>query len=378
MDLTLSPEQRQLEAGVARLLAERCSFEARQKSAAASPGWSAALWDAYAEMGLLAIAVPEAHGGMGGGGADLLPVMQGLGGALALEPFLASAVLGTTALATVAADADAPGLALACRWLPQLATGEKRLAFAHEEAGVAPGDAQLQARRTGSGWALEGLKQMVLHAADAHGWIVTARTAAGPDGLALFHVDAAAAGVSQRDLLLVDQRRAAVLRFDGAIATLLLGPSPTAAWAIRRVLDVGVAALCAEAVGAMRTAFDMTTRYLATRRQFGRPLADNQALRHRCAEMLASIETCEAMACLAAATVDASSAPDTTDPDRDIARAKLLVGRHGRWVGEQAVQLHGGIGMTDEYAVGHCLQRLVVIDSLLGHQDAQLDRLLAA
>lgn len=370
MDVQLSDEQRQLEDGVARLMADHYAFEARQKIASQAPGWSAAMWRRYAQMGLLAIATPSEHDGLDGGGAHLLPVMQAFGRALVQEPYLASAVLAATALARCTNEAIKADL------LPRMAAGEHRAAFAHEEQGVALGSAQLKAvRGAQGGWQLSGRKCAVLHAAAADSIVVTARVDEGDEGLALFLVDAGDPGLFRRDIPLIDQRQASDLQFTHAPATLLMEPSRATAAAIRRTLDVGIAALCAEAVGAMRGALALTTQYLATRRQFGRPLADNQVLRHRCAEMLVAIETCEAMACLAAIAVDA---PDSAEPERDLARAKLLIGHHGRWVGEQAVQLHGGIGMTDEYAVGHYLQRITVIDGLLGNQDVQLDHLLAA
>ncbi|MDB5858600.1 MAG: acyl-CoA dehydrogenase [Ramlibacter sp.] len=368
MEMHLSDEQRQLDDGVARLMADRYGFDARQKIAAQAPGWSTAMWGSYAEMGLLAIATPSEHGGLDGGGAELLPVMQAFGRALVQEPYLASAVLSATALAGCTNEAVKSEL------LPRMAAGDYRCAFAHEERGVPLDDTQLRASRAGQGWQLSGRKCAVLHAAAADALIVSARSGDGSEGVALFLVQADAVGLARRDFTLIDQRSASDLQFAQAPATLLMGPSRATRDVIRRTLDVGVAALCAEMVGAMRGALEMTTKYLATRKQFGRPLSDNQVLRHRCAEMLVAIETCEAMAWLAAIAVDA---PDSAEPERDLARAKLLVGHHGRWVGEQVIQLHGGIGMTDEYAVGHYLQRLTVNDNLLGNQDAQLDRLLA-
>lgn len=367
MNFQLSEEQRQLEDSVSRLLADQYGFDARQRIAAQTPGWSTPMWRAYAEMGLLAIATPSCHGGMDGGGADLLPVMQGFGRALVQEPYLASAVLGATALACCANEPAK------VEWLPRMARGEAVVAFAHEEVGVALSDARVQAADADGHWHLSGRKVAVLHAAAADGLIVSARCSEGEDGLALFLVESGAAGVVRRDFPLLDQRSASDIHFSRTPATLLMAPSRATATVIRRSLDVGTAALCAEAAGAMRGALEMTTQYLATRKQFGRALADNQVLRHRCAEMLVAIETVEAMAYLAAAAVDS---PDTAEPERDLARAKLLAGQQGRWVCEQAVQLHGGIGMTDEYAVGHYLQRLLVIDNLLGNQDAQMDRLL--
>jgi pimeloyl-CoA dehydrogenase len=369
MDVCLSSEQRQLEDSVRRLLSDHYAFAARRKISAESPGWSRDIWARYAEIGVLAIATPEDNGGLSGGGAELLPVMQAFGSALGLEPLLSSAVLGATALACASNEAAKDQL------LQEMAAGETIVAFAHQEAGIAIDDVQLLAEQGHDGWQLSGNKRAVLQAADAEWIIVTARASAGEDGMAMFLVAGEAAGLRRHDYLLIDQRVSSDLQFNHVPATLLIGPSRQARHAIQRTLNLGAAALVAEAAGAMRAALEVTTEYLRNRKQFGRALAENQVLRHRTAEMLVAVETVEAMAYLTAITVDS---PDSVDGARDIFRAKLLAGQHGRWLCEQAIQLHGGIGLTDEYVVGHYLQRLAVIDALLGDQDAQLDRLVAA
>jgi pimeloyl-CoA dehydrogenase len=368
MDLKLTSDQRQIEDSVTRLLADRYGFAERRSIASRPPGWSASLWTDYAQLGLLAILTPSDHGGLDGGATDLLPVMSAFGRFLVLEPYLASAVLSTAAIAGSTNGAARREL------LPPMAAGHHRAAFAHEEPGVPLDRVRLSAVHTSEGWELTGCKCAVLHFAGADSLVVSARAHDGADGTALFSVRGRASGVTRRDFQLIDQRGFSDLEFSRTPATLLMGPSRAAIEVLRRTLALGTAALCAEAVGAMRAALVMTTQYLATRVQFGRPLSANQVLRHRCAEMQVATETCEAMAYLAAVAVDM---PDSTEGDRDLARAKLLIGQHGRSVGEQAVQLHGGIGMTDECAVGHYLQRLTTIDSMLGNQDSQLDRLLA-
>jgi alkylation response protein AidB-like acyl-CoA dehydrogenase len=366
MHIELSPEQIQLQDSVNRLLDDSYAFEQRQKFARSTLGWSREAWSQYAEMGLHAICVPELRGGLGGGAAELLPVMQAMGRSLVLEPYLGSSVLGAHALA---ASNGAAQKAL----LERVMTGEHLLGFAHEEPGRSLEDAATRAHRSGDSWHLTGRKCAVFQARDAHSFVVSARVAPGLDGVGLFLVAADAAGIQRHDYLLLDQRTASDISFDNVLATELAPASRETSQTIRRILALGTAALVAEAAGAMRAALDTTTEYLATRKQFGRPLSEFQVLRHRTADMLVSVETVEAMAYLAAIAVDA---PDSTqDPRADIAGAKLLAGRHGRWVAEQAIQLHGAIGMTDEYKVGHYLQRLAVIDALLGNEDVQLDRI---
>lgn len=367
MQVELSSEQVQLQDGVQRLLADCYGFEQRQKYAASVPGWSSEAWRQYGEMGLHAIAVASDCGGLDGGAADLLPVLQAMGRALVLEPYIPSSILGASALAACGEPA------LKERLLSKVATGEHVLAFAHEEPGLCLDQTGTQAQRSADGWTLSGRKCAVLQARDAQSLVVTARVAPGEDGLGVFLVAAGAPGLRRHDYLLLDQRTASDIVFDGVVATEIALPCAQTTQAIRRTLALGTAALVAEASGAMRAALEATTSYLATRKQFGRALSEFQALRHRAADMLVSVETVEAMACLAAIAVDAPESPQQAE--RDLASAKLLAGRHGRWVCEQAIQLHGAIGMTDEYVVGHYLQRLAVIDALLGNEDVQLDRL---
>jgi alkylation response protein AidB-like acyl-CoA dehydrogenase len=367
MEVELSSEQVQLQDGVQRLLHDSYGFEQRQKYARTAPGWSSEVWRQYGEMGLHAIAIPSEFGGLDGGAAELLPVLQAMGKALVLEPFIPSSVLGACALAA------GTGKALKDQLLESVATGEHRLAFAHEEPPLSLFDAAVHAQRSDGRWKLTGKKVSVLQARDANSLVVSARAAAGEHGIGLFLVAADAPGLQRHDYLLLDQRSASDISLDGVAATEIAAPSPQATHAIRRTLAFGTAALVAEAAGAARAALEATTSYLATRRQFGRALSEFQALRHRAADMLVSVETVEAMAFLAAIAVDQPESMH--EAERDLASAKLLAGRHGRWVCEQAIQLHGAIGMTDEYVVGHYLQRLAVIDALLGNEDVQLDRL---
>lgn len=373
MNYQLSDEQTQLRDSVQRVLADHYSFEQRRAITAGAAGWSTTVWQQLVELGVTALTIPEANGGFGRGAADLLPVLEQFGRVMLMEPFLASSVLGATAV-RLAGDAAAQD-----RWLGKLASGEALLAFAHDELGArhAPLWVETRAVANGAGWRLSGNKVNVLHGALAERIVVSARVSGQPadhDGLALFLVDPTAAGVSVRAHRLVDGSLAAELSLSSADAQPLGDATNGAAAfnAIRGTLAAGMAAVCAESVGAMQAAYELAIDYVNTRKQFGRVIGSNQALRHRVAEMLVSLETARSAAIAAALAIDD---PGAEDANADLIRAKMLIGRHGRIVAQGAIQLHGGIGMTEEYAVGHYLRRLTVLDQLFGDADAQAARL---
>lgn len=375
MNFELNDTQRQLQDSVRRLLADHCSFDKRRAIAASADGRSAELWSRLAELGVTGLRVPEAHGGFGGRLEDLLPVLQACGAALVTEPVLASAVLGATALAC-AADA-----ATAARLLPGVADGSRIAAWAHDEPGAHHAECWVETRaeaRAG-GWLLAGTKSTVLHAALAAQFVVSARVAGAPgdrDGRALFVVDAGAAGLRRRDFRLVDDTPASELQLEG-VAAMPLGDPHDGAHATRAIettLAAGTAAACADMLGAAEEAFRLSMDYLNVRQQFGRLIGANQALRHRAADMLVSLEMARSMAMAAAVAADR---PGDEDSAADLARAKLVVGKHARLVCQHGVQCHGGIGMTEEYAVGHCLRRVHVLDHLFGDASAQAQRLAA-
>ncbi|MDP3135725.1 MAG: acyl-CoA dehydrogenase family protein [Burkholderiaceae bacterium] len=364
MNFQLNDEQTHLQDSLARLLRERHGFDTRRRAAATAQGWSDEAWADLVGMGLTALVVPEACDGLGGGAVDLYPVMVELGRALRQEPYLESAVLGTLALAAAGDDA------VRNEFLSRAASGQQRLGLARGEQGR-ESHAGVSATRQGDGWLLSGTLPGVPNGADALQLAVTVTVAdAAQAGPALFLMDSRAAGVSARAFQRVDQSPAADLVLRDVPARLLAAPSPGTGQALERVLGVGAAALCAEALGVAKAAMAMTVEYVKTRKQFGHALWDNQVVRHRCAEMLVALDTCESMALLAAIAADN---PGGAESRRELAQAKLLVGREGLWVCEQAVQLHGGIGMTDEYPVGHYLQRMLVIGQTLGDADALID-----
>jgi alkylation response protein AidB-like acyl-CoA dehydrogenase len=370
MDFDLTDDQRLLTESVTRLLADEYSFAQRGALLKTTEGWSPKLWAQYAELGLLGLPIAEEHGGFGGGSVDVMLLMQAFGRHLVLEPYLATVVLGATAI-RLAGDAAQQG-----EILPAIASGETKLAFAHYErqSRYDITDVLTSATKRGGGYVLEGAKSVVLHGDCADKLIISARTGGSRDereGISLFLVDAAAEGVTRRGYALRDGTRAAEIALSGVPAT-LLGAVDQAMPVIEQVVEAGIAATSAEVIGAMEAMQAMTLDYLKTRVQFGKPIGENQALQHRAAEMLVAMEQGRSMAMLAAMTLEET---DPAERARSISMAKVGVGQAGRFVSQNAVQLHGGIGMTDEYAVGHFFRRVMVIEHMFGDTAWHLDRL---
>jgi pimeloyl-CoA dehydrogenase small subunit len=373
MDFDLTEEQRLLRDSVDRLLADNYTFEKRKGYLAEPEGWSRALWSQYAELGLLGLPFPEQHGGFGGGGIETMLVLEAFGRTLALEPYLSTLVLSGTALRLAGSDAQQSTL------LPRIAAGEKLLAFAHGErqARYDLPDVLTKANRKGESWVIDGAKSVVLHGDSADTLIVSARTAGDrgdTQGITLFLVDAAASGVARRSYALRDGTRAAEITLSGVEVPgdAVLGAVGGAFPIIERVVETGIAAMAAEAVGAMETMQAMTLEYLKTRQQFGQPIGRNQALQHRATEMFVALEQGRSMAMLAAMTIDE---PDAAERARNISMVKAGIGQAARFVSQNAVQLHGGIGMTEEYAVGHYFRRVMVIEHIFGDTAHHLSRL---
>ncbi len=366
MDFELSEEQLLLRDSVTRLLADHSGFEARSRRMREPEGFSRAMWQRYAELGLLGLPFAEEDGGSGGGPVETMIVLETFGRALALEPYLATVVLSGSALRL----GGKPAL------LPKIASGELLVAFAHAEpqSRYDLADVATTARRDGGGYILDGAKTLVLHGGSADTLIVSARLSGGrrdQSGLGLFLVDAEADGVSRRGYPTVDGQRAAEI----SLANVRVGPDavigePGSAFPlIARVVDIAIAALCAEAVGCMAAMQELTVEYLKTRKQFGVPIGNFQVLQHKCADMLIALEQARSMAMLAAMMAEE---PDAAERRKAMSAAKVQIGRSGRLIGKEAVQLHGGIGMTDEYKVGHYFKRVTVIDTLFGDADHHL------
>jgi pimeloyl-CoA dehydrogenase small subunit len=372
MDFDFTDEQRLLDDGVRRLIKDAYTFEKRKTHKAAPEGYSRALWARYAEMGLLGLPFAEADGGFGGTAVETMIVMESFGRGLVLEPYLASVVLagGLISLAGNAAQRNAV--------LPEVAGGKLTLAFAHGErqSRYALADVETSAKRDGGGYLLNGQKGVVLHGDSAGKLVVSARSAGGsrePRGIGLFLVDAKAKGVTIRGYPTVDGLRAAEVSLANVHveADAALGAPDGAHAAIEHAVDRTIAALCAEAVGIMETLNAITLEYLKTRKQFGVPIGSFQVLQHRMADMVVELEQSRSMATLAALSADLA---DAKERRRVISAAKVQIGKSGRFVGQQAIQLHGGIGMTEEYVAGHYFKRLTMIDQSFGDVDHHLDR----
>jgi pimeloyl-CoA dehydrogenase small subunit len=370
MDFDLNDEQRLLKDSVERLLADRYDFESRKKFMAEPEGFSRELWRQYAELGLLGLPFAEADGGIGGGPVETMIVMEAFGRALALEPFLATVVLAGGLIRHGGSDAQRAAL------IPKIADGSLLLAFAHSErqARYDLADVGATARRDGAGFVLDGAKSLVLHGDSADKLIVSARVAGDRrdrDGIGLFLVDASAKGVSRRGYQTVDGLRAAEVTLAGVTvgADAAIGLPGAALPLIERVVDEAIAAMAAEAIGGMAAMHELTVEYLKTRKQFGVPIGSFQVLQHRAVDMFVALEQARSLALLATMMVQE---PEPVERHKAIAAAKVQVGRSGKLVGQQAVQLHGGIAMTMEYKAGHYFKRVTAIDTTFGDADYHL------
>ena len=367
MDFDLSDEQRLLKDSVDRFVADRYGFEARRGYRAEPGGWSRAAWAQIAELGLLGLPFSEADGGFGGGPTETAIVMEAFGRGLVVEPYLATAVIGAALLRHVATPAQR------ARLVPAIAAGERVLAYAQIErqSRNSLNDVKTKAVRSGDGWALTGAKSLVLHGDTADTLLVTARTDGDErarHGIGLFLVDAEAKAVSRRGYPTQDGMRAAEIDFEGAQAEALGDPGealPGLEWA----QDEMLAALAAESVGVMQAMLDMTTDYLKTRKQFGKAIGDNQALQHRAVDMYVSLEQARSMSIFATMMASDETA---IERQRAMHAAKVQIGRSGRHIGQEAVQMHGGIGVTMEYAVGHFFKRMTMIERGFGDTDTHL------
>ena len=376
MDFDLSEEQRMLKESVDRLISERYSFEHRKGYGKLAEGWSRELWQQYADMGLLGVPFEEEHGGFGGGAVETMIVMEAFGGALVLEPFLATVVLAGGAIRMGGSTEQKKAL------LPQIAEGKLLMALAHSErqSRYELSDVGMTAKKEGAGWVLDGEKTVVMHGDCADKLVVSARVSGGRrerDGIGLFVVDAGAAGVTRRGYPTQDGQRGADITFKGVkvAAGDVLGEPGKAYDLIERVAHAAIAALASEAVGAMNAMQTITVEYLKTRHQFGVPIGSFQALQHRAVDMLVALEQARSMAMYG--TMMAEDA-DAQERAKAMSAVKVQIGKSGKYVGQQAIQLHGGIGVTMEYKVGHYFMRTTMMETQFGDTDHHLAALARA
>jgi alkylation response protein AidB-like acyl-CoA dehydrogenase len=366
MDFNYTEEQLALQDTLRRFIAKDYSFEHRRALAKSADGFDREAWKTFADFGILALPFHEDFGGLNGNAVDTMLVMEMLGRGLALEPYVSTVILCGGLIRDAGSAAQKEEL------LPAVAGGELMLTLAHHEAG---GRYELDriattATASGSGWQLDGAKAVVLGAPSADKFIVSARD---EKGLSLFLVDAKAPGVTLRAYPTQDGARAADVKLTKVAvgADALIGTAGNALPIIERAIDYASAALCAEAVGIMSSLNEVTLEYLKTRKQFGVPIGKFQALQHRMADMVIATEQARSMATLAAVRADSL---DAAERSRAVAAARAYIATQARFVGQQAVQLHGGMGVVDELNVGHYFKRLTMIGLTFGDADFHLGR----
>jgi alkylation response protein AidB-like acyl-CoA dehydrogenase len=371
MNFEFSEEQQQLHETVDRYLKEQYSFEKFRAVNASTAGWDKGIWAGLAELGVLALTVPAEHGGLGFGPLETLSVMDACGKSLLLEPFLSSAVIAS---ALLRANVDAAAADL----LTRMAGGSAIAVLAHYEP-ASRFESQwvsTRARKSGDAYALDGHKAVVMHAGAADTLLVSARTSGEPNdikGVSLFRVPRDTKGLTLDSYPTIDGQRAADVYLKGVEvpAANRLGLEGEALLSIEAALDIGLAALCAEAVGVMQALVDATVTYVQSRQQFGVAIGRFQALQHRIADMLVHLEQARSMSYLAALRCDDDN---LLERRRALSAAKALIGQSARFVGQQAVQLHGGMGMTDELIVSHYFKRLTAAELTFGDSDTHLQR----
>lgn len=359
MDFDFSDDQQQLRDAAQRWVSKGYDF-ARRRRVVAEGGFDAGVWGELAELGLLGLSVPADHGGLGLGAVETMVVMEELGRGVVVEPYAAIAVVAAGLLR------DSASQALQAAWLPGMAAGEQRVVLAHQErqARYLLRHVETRAERDGQGYRLTGHKSLVPAGDHAHAYLVSARLQGGvadAAGIGVFLVERESAGVQTRPYALQDGSRAAELDLQGVQAALVCD-GEQGLDALERAVDTGLAALCAEAVGAMEALLALTVEYLNTRKQFGVPLSTFQALRHRVSDMKMQLELARSMSYFATLKLG-EPAPARR---RAVSMAKVQLGQAMRFVGQQAIQLHGGIGVTDEYAAGHYFKRLTCMEMTFG------------
>jgi alkylation response protein AidB-like acyl-CoA dehydrogenase len=372
MDFTYSEEQELLRDTLKRYLAQQYDFETRKKLSASELGYGREHWKNFAEMGLLGLTIPEQHGGMAGAPVDTMLVMEAFGRALVLEPYLATVVTCGALLCEFASAEQQSAI------LPAVAAGQLTLALAHDEPGARYDVSYVttRAQNSGAGYVIDGRKTVVWHGASADKLLVSARTSGNErerEGVSLFLVDRKQAGVRVDNHATQDGQRAAELTLTQVQVpqSALVGKLGQGLNAVERAREYAIAASCAESVGVMDALNEVTLEYLKTRRQFGVPIGKFQVLQHRMADMVIATEQARSMAIVAALKLRSQ---DAAERSFMLSAAKALVAQSARFVGQQAVQLHGGMGVTNELIAAHYFKRLTVLNLTLGDADHHLSK----
>ncbi|QYJ07611.1 acyl-CoA dehydrogenase family protein [Qipengyuania flava] len=371
MDFNFTEEQEMVRDGLSRLVREQYDWETRRAAIESDAGWRPEIWSQLAELGILGMPFSEEDGGFGGGAVDAMVVMEEFGKGLVVEPFVPTVVCagGFLKHAGTAAQKE--------EHIGGIVDGSRVFAFAYAEprGRYDYADLETTAKKDGDGYVLNGHKAVVIGAPWASHLVVTARTGGSRrdrEGVSVFVVDKATAGVVTRDYVTVDGRRASEVYFENASipGDALIGEEGGALPLIEQVTDEAIAAQCAEACGAMKVAHAMTLEYAKQRKQFGVPIASFQVLQHRMVDMYTAYETALSLTYLATLRLGASE----KERKRAASAAKVGVGQSARLIGQEAIQIHGGNGVTDEYAIGHYFKRLTIFESEFGDVDHHLKR----
>ena len=372
MNFDYNEEQQLLADSVKRFIGKDYDFESRKKIVFSDKGYSDEVWATFAEMGLLGLPVSTDYNGFGGAALDMMGIMESIGEGLVVEPFL-STTMGAQFVARGGSEAQKKSI------LPLVVEGKLKMAFAQTERGARYNLAHVatKAKKSGGGYVIDGEKDVVVHGPCADRIVVSARSS-GSDtdaqGISLFLVDAKAPGITMKPYRTLDELRACDMVLKGVTvgADALIGKEGAGLALIEEVVDYGTALICAEAVGAIKSANDATLEYLKTRKQFGVPIGAFQALQHRMVDMVVSYEQAKSMACLACDKAD--SEKDAAQRKRLISAAKVRISEACRHVSQESIQLHGGMGMTEEMKVSHTFRRLTMIAQQFGDLDHHLER----
>ena len=371
MDFSFTEEQNLLRNSVQKFVQNDYGYDARRAIIKSEAGWKRENWTKIADMGLLGAPFTEDQGGLGGGPVETMIIMEEFGRGLVVEPYLGTVVLAGGFLrhgGTAAQQAQ---------YIPEIIEGKRIFAFAFAEpqGRYSLADLTVNAKKSGAGYTLNGHKAVVIGAPWADTLVVTARTGGGQrdeKGISVFLVDKKAKGVSCRDYPTVDGLRASEVTFENVAldASALVGEADNGLPLIERVVDEGIAALSAEAIGAMKVLNDATVEYCKTRKQFGVPIGKFQVLQHRMVDMFMNYEQSVSITFMVTLKLGESD----HERRKAASAAKVQIGKAGRFIGQQAVQLHGGMGMTDELNIGHYFKRLTMIDTMFGNVDHHLRR----
>ncbi len=372
MDFSFAEEQTLLQDSIEKFISNDYAFEARQKVVKTEQGFSSENWKMFAELGWLGVPFPESDGGFGGKAIEAMIMAEQFGKGLVVEPFLATVVLAGGALRIAGSQAQKE------RYLTGVIDGSLQgaLAYAEPQGRFNLADLKTTAASTGSGYVLNGYKAVVLNGPAADFFVVSARTGGSQresEGISLFVVPAGAEGIGRRDYPTVDAFRASEITFDNVAvgSDALLGSEGQGLAVIEQVIDEGILSVGSEAVGCMEVLYKATVEYCKTREQFGQPIGKFQVLQHRMVDMFMEHEQAKSLMYMAAMRMDEGYGPQA---QKAVSAFKVQVGKSGRFVGQNAVQLHGGMGMTDELNIGHYFKRLTVIDTLFGNVDFHLKR----